>query len=79
MIVRAVLKHPPLLILDEPTEGLDDENVSLVTQLISALAKETSIAIIFVSHRKEDLLSPHLIFELTPKPTGSEGRIKFQN
>ena len=79
MIVRAVLKHPPLLILDEPTEGLDDENVSLVTQLISALAKETSIAIIFVSHRKEDLLSPNLIFELTPKPTGSEGRIIFQN
>ncbi|AWG23651.1 ABC transporter [Flavobacterium faecale] len=79
MIIRAVLKHPPLLILDEPTEGLDDENVALVTQLISHLAKETNIAIIFVSHRIEKLLAPNSILELTPKPTGSEGMIKIQN
>ncbi|WP_366183169.1 ATP-binding cassette domain-containing protein [Flavobacterium ovatum] len=79
MIIRAVLKHPPLLILDEPTEGLDDENVALVTQLISHLAKETTIAIIFVSHRVEKLLAPNSIFELTPKATGSEGEIRIQN
>ena len=79
MIVRAVLKHPPLLILDEPTEGLDDENVILVTQLISHLAKETNIAIIFVSHRIEALLSPNSILELTPHPMGSIGKIKIQN
>ena len=79
MIIRAVLKHPPLLILDEPTEGLDDENVTLVTQLISHLAKETDIAIIFVSHRIEPLLAPNSILELTPKPTGSEGKIRIQN
>jgi molybdate transport system ATP-binding protein len=29
-----VLKHPPLLILDEAVEGLDDENVALA-QLIT--------------------------------------------
>ena len=75
MIVRAVLKHPPLLILDEPTEGLDDENVTLVTQLISHLAKETTIAILFVSHRIEKLLSPNAIFELTPNESGSIGEI----
>ena len=79
MIVRAVLKHPPLLILDEPTEGLDDENVALVTQLISHLAKETNIAIIFVSHRIEALLAPNSILELTPQPKGSQGKIKIQN
>ena len=79
MIIRAVLKHPPLLILDEPTEGLDDENVVLITQLISHLAKETNVAIIFVSHRIEALLEPNSIFELTPKPTGSTGEIKTQN
>lgn len=75
MIVRAVLKHPPLLILDEPTEGLDDENVALVTQLISHLAQETTIAILFVSHRIEKLLSPNAIFELTPNESGSIGEI----
>ena len=79
MIIRAVLKHPPLLILDEPTEGLDDENVILVTQLISHLAKETNIAIISVSHRIEALLAPNSILELTPQPMGSEGKIKIQS
>ena len=79
MIIRAVLKHPPLLILDEPTEGLDDENVLLVTQLISHLAKETNIAIIFVSHRIESLLAPNSILELTPQPNGSIGEIKIQH
>ena len=79
MIVRAVLKHPPLLILDEPTEGLDDENVILVTQLISHLSSETNIAIIFVSHRVEALLAPNFILELTPQATGSKGKIKIQN
>ena len=79
MIIRAVLKHPLLLILDEPTEGLDDENVVLVTQLISHLAKETNIAIIFVSHRIEALLAPNSILELKPQATGSIGEIKIQH
>ncbi|WP_418262836.1 ATP-binding cassette domain-containing protein [Flavobacterium faecale] len=79
MIIRAVLKHPPLLILDEPTEGLDDESVALVTQLIAHLSKETTITIIFVSHRIEKLLAPNSIFELTPNTTGSEGKIRIQN
>ncbi|GIZ08276.1 ATP-binding cassette domain-containing protein [Flavobacterium sp. UMI-01] len=76
MIIRAVLKHPPLLILDEPTEGLDDENVALVTQLISELSKKTNITIIFVSHRIEKLLKPNAIFELIPNITGSIGQIR---
>ncbi|WPR70594.1 ATP-binding cassette domain-containing protein [Flavobacterium sp. NG2] len=76
MIVRAVLKHPPLLILDEPTEGLDDENVELVTQLISHLAQETEITILFVSHRIEKLLAPNAVYELTPTETGSIGQIR---
>lgn len=75
MIVRAVLKHPPLLILDEPTEGLDDENVALVTQLISHLAQETDIAILFVSHRIEKLLAPNAVYKLTPNESGSVGQI----
>lgn len=79
MIIRAVLKHPPLLILDEPTEGLDDENVELVTQLISHLALETDMAIVFVSHRIEKLLAPNFVFELTPSSTGSIGQILKNN
>ncbi|HSD07855.1 ATP-binding cassette domain-containing protein [Flavobacterium sp.] len=73
LITRAVLKHPPLLILDEPLEGLDDHNVSLVIQLINAIKRETNITILFVSHRTEPNLAPNSVLELQPSPTGSKG------
>jgi molybdate transport system ATP-binding protein len=76
LIVRAVLKHPPLVILDEPLEGLDDENSSLITQLINILITETTMTIIYVSHRIESSLSPKAIFELSPSSDGSKGIIK---
>jgi molybdate transport system ATP-binding protein len=76
LIVRAVLKHPPLLILDEAVEGLDDENVALVAQLITLLSQETNMAILYVSHRIEPNIIPKRIYELTPDTTGSTGKIR---
>lgn len=79
LIVRAVLKHPPLLILDEPVEGLDDENVDLVIQLINTIKQETNVSIIYVSHRIEQGLAPTSVFELLPAETGSIGKIKYHS
>ncbi|MEL1242524.1 ATP-binding cassette domain-containing protein [Flavobacterium flavipallidum] len=76
MIVRSVLKHPPLVILDEPVEGLDDENVALVCQLINLLKRESNMTIVYVSHRIEPNLAPNSIFELIPSEEGSIGIIK---
>ncbi len=76
LIVRAVIKHPPLIILDEPLEGLDDNNSVLVTDLINLLIQETNMTIIYVSHRIEPRLKPKSVFELIPMETGSIGKIK---
>jgi molybdate transport system ATP-binding protein len=76
LIVRAVIKHPPLIILDEPLEGLDDNNSTLVTDLINLLIQETNMTIIYVSHRMEPALKPKSVFELIPSETGSIGKIK---
>lgn len=76
LITRAVLKHPPLLILDEPIEGLDDHNVALVIQLINTIKRETNITILFVSHRMEPNLAPNSVLELQTSATGSKGVIK---
>lgn len=76
MIVRSVLKHPPLVILDEPVEGLDDENVVMVCQLINLLKQESNMTIVYVSHRVEPNLAPNSIFELIPSSEGSTGVVK---
>lgn len=75
MVVRAMVKHPPLLILDEPASGLDDESAVLFTALINKIAAETNTAIIYVSHMNEPGLLPQHIFQLFPHTTGSTGEI----
>lgn len=48
-ITRALLNKPKLLILDEPTVGVDNENVKALHDILACL-KEESITIILVSH-----------------------------
>lgn len=49
-IARAILHHPELLILDEPTNGLDPIGIKEIRKLIQSLAKERSITILISSH-----------------------------
>lgn len=75
LIARAMIKHPPILILDEPSHGLDDNNASLLSTLINKIAAEGQTSIIYVSHRKEPGLKPKQVFELVPGEHGSIGKI----
>jgi len=49
-IARAILHHPELLILDEPTNGLDPIGIKEIRRLIKSLAKERNITILLSSH-----------------------------
>ncbi|MFN8416310.1 MAG: ATP-binding cassette domain-containing protein [Cytophagaceae bacterium] len=64
LVTRALVKHPALIILDEPTVGLNDEQASLVTALINTFAEQKNSAIIYVSHRIDPGLNPRFIYEL---------------
>lgn len=54
LIVRALVKHPTLLILDEPLQGLDPLNRQLVRRFIDVLIGEGNTQLLFVSHHAED-------------------------
>ncbi|WP_147208816.1 ABC transporter ATP-binding protein [Oceanobacillus sojae] len=49
-IARALLHYPELLILDEPTNGLDPIGIKEMRSLIQSLAKERNITIFVSSH-----------------------------
>lgn len=73
MIARAMVKHPPVLILDEPSVDLDETNAHMMTDLINKIAKEGTTTIIYVSHRIESGLSPTHQYQLIPSDQGSTG------
>ncbi|MDN3618994.1 ATP-binding cassette domain-containing protein [Polaribacter undariae] len=76
LIARAMIKHPPLLILDEPLINLDNQGTAIVVALINKIVKESDTTILFVSHREVENLNPNFIYELTPSKNGSTGKIK---
>lgn len=49
-IARAVMNAPKLLLADEPTASLDDENCKKVIDLLKAEAEETGATLIVATH-----------------------------
>ena len=50
LLARALLSDPQLLILDEPTQGLDQPGEAAFYQLIEAVRQQTGAAVLMVSH-----------------------------
>ncbi len=50
MLARALLGSPQILILDEPTQGLDQPATAGFYRLIETLRAETGVAVLMVSH-----------------------------
>ena len=54
-IAQAILHNPNLLILDEPTNGLDPEGIKEMRELLVDLAKKEEMAILISSHNLAEL------------------------
>jgi molybdate transport system ATP-binding protein len=56
LIVRAMVKAPELLILDEPCQGLDRSNREMVLALMQSIGSEGSTGLIYITHHQEELI-----------------------
>lgn len=76
-IAGVLAMKPAVLILDEPTAGLDPKGRDEILQLISSLKRELGISIILVSHSMDDIAEyvdrivvmnkGKIVFDDTPK------------
>lgn len=76
LLARALLSDPHLLVLDEPTQGLDQPGIVAFYQLIEEVRRQTGAAVLMVSHdllvvmRSSDrvvCLNGHVCCEGTPQ------------
>ena len=71
LIIRAFIKKPQLLILDEPCQGLDEKNTTSVMDLINMISEDSDITILLITHDAKLIpqgFAKHLLFK--PYPLG---------
>ena len=57
LLARAFVKNPPLLILDEPCQGLDPDQIEHIKNVLDYLAEKSDMTLIYVSHYDSDIPS----------------------
>lgn len=80
LLARALLSNPQLLVLDEPTQGLDQPAEAGFYRLIEAVRRDTGAAVLMVSHDLHVVmaasdrvicLNGHICCEGTPRVVSS--------
>lgn len=55
LLARALIKNPPLLILDEPCQGLDQHQQEQFKQLLNTICSNSSTTLIYVTHYQQEI------------------------
>ncbi|MHA4846557.1 ATP-binding cassette domain-containing protein [Flavitalea antarctica] len=57
LLGRALIKAPPMLVLDEPCQGLDEDQTSTFLALVNTICLRSGTTLIYVSHYVQELPS----------------------
>ena len=66
LLARALIKNPPLLILDEPCQGLDEITIARFRKAVNEICKLSGATLLYVSHYKSEwpeCIDKHLYLE----------------
>ena len=55
LFIRALVKKPELLLMDEPYQGFDQEYILRSNRLLNLMASQLNTTIIFITHHKEEI------------------------
>ena len=55
LLARALVKNPPLLILDEPCQGLDQAQKNQFLSVVEQICQSSEKTLIYVSHYREEI------------------------
>lgn len=66
LLARALIKNPPLLILDEPCQGLDEITVARFRKTVNTICQLSGATLLYVSHYQQEwpaCITRHLVLE----------------
>ncbi|MDR0793172.1 MAG: ATP-binding cassette domain-containing protein [Chitinophagaceae bacterium] len=55
LLIRAFIKNPPLLIFDEPCQGLDEFQTESFINLVDDICRQTDVTMIYISHYENEV------------------------
>ncbi len=57
LLTRALVKQPPMLVLDEPCQGLDEAETLRFNHLVDRLCRKTGKTLLYVTHHPDEIPS----------------------
>lgn len=72
-IARALISHPKILILDEPTTGLDPQTRKMIWEIIARLRKEEMMTVFLTTHYMEEASEADYVIILDSGRIAAEG------
>lgn len=55
LLARALVKNPALLILDEPCQGMDEQQLQRFKQIVDVICNKSNVTLIYVTHYQHEI------------------------